>query len=350
MDKIITNKFESFPQGLAKEIELRKAYWKDPVEFGVKFLDDALEGIFPNDLIVITSSTGIGKTELATQIAFVNAAKGKKVHYFALEAERGEIQRRIKYKKLVNKFYGQLIQQERGEKPSYMKWLRGKQEHLLSQFEEETNIELSKELQSLSIRYRDIDFSAKDFQIEAQSIQDETDLIILDHFHYLDTHKESEKDFLSEAMKFIRDVCLLTGKPIILIAHTRKQDRRNKSLIPSIEDIHGTSDIGKICTKAISFAPAWDQPSSESHKYPTYFKIQKNRTDGTRTRWVGLFGFNVRTGKYEDKYYLGKLNREEDTFTSVADYDYPDWAKAPPIVEIKTEIHNEAEKEEWWKK
>src|SRR5207302_723892 len=73
--------------------------------FGVEFLDLMLGGIALFDLILIGAKTNRGKTELATIIATMNAARGKRVHYIALEAEDIEIERRTKYKllaKLVN--------------------------------------------------------------------------------------------------------------------------------------------------------------------------------------------------------------------------------------------------------
>jgi replicative DNA helicase len=55
--------------------------------FGVTYLDAALKGICPNDLILIGATSGAGKTELCAQIARINAKLGKRVNYIALEAE-----------------------------------------------------------------------------------------------------------------------------------------------------------------------------------------------------------------------------------------------------------------------
>ena len=60
--------------------------------FGIKYLDAALHGIKPNDLILIGASSGAGKTELCTHIAKTNAKLGKRVRYIALEAEKNEIE------------------------------------------------------------------------------------------------------------------------------------------------------------------------------------------------------------------------------------------------------------------
>jgi replicative DNA helicase len=66
------------------------------LSFGVKFLDVALGGIMARDMVLLGAVTGAGKTTLASVIAETNVERGKRVHYFALEAEHGEIERRIK--------------------------------------------------------------------------------------------------------------------------------------------------------------------------------------------------------------------------------------------------------------
>jgi replicative DNA helicase len=65
------------------------------------FLDDYLRCIMPNDLILLGAETGAGKTELARHIGAANARNGKRVYYFALEAEDKEIERRTKYAELA---------------------------------------------------------------------------------------------------------------------------------------------------------------------------------------------------------------------------------------------------------
>jgi archaellum biogenesis ATPase FlaH len=342
MDESLTDKFISGKPHADLESILRKNYEQDPVQFGIKFLDQALDGIFPNDLVLISSATGVGKTELATSIALHNCKKGKNVHYFALEAEGGEIIRRVKFKKLSEAFYMQREWSKEPQRPNFGKWLRGKQKNILEKFEPEVEEIIIRDTETLHVRYRKQDFTVKDFQIEAQMIQDKTDLIIVDHFHYLDPQTESEKDHFEKAMKFIRDTCLLTGKPIILLAHIRKQDRRFKSLVPSIEDIHGTSNISKICTKAFTFSPAFeDGPPINNGLYPTYFKIQKSRTGGDRNRLIAKLTFNSNQNKYLESYQLGYSNFEGDTFTELEPLKYPDWAEAPSIFSNQTWNSNE---------
>jgi len=328
----IKNPFITVEQSLIGEKESRKAYHLEPLTFGIKFLDDCLGGIFPKDLILFTSATGIGKTEAAVQIAQENAAKSKRVHFFALEAESDEIIRRIKYKKLVSMFYNQPHWKAIGQIPDFTMWLMGKQEHLLSAFEEQIDEELRGTFKNLFFRYRVGDFTADHFQKEVQLIQGETDLIICDHLHYFDHDDINENKALKETVKSIRDVALIIGKPVVLLAHVRKSDRKNKVLIPGIEDVHGSSDIGKIVTRGISIAPAYDQETKEDFRFPTYVRILKNRINGARTRYAGLLSFNSRINKYDDAYFVGKLNYTEDEFQRLEAWDYPDWARRPNVL------------------
>ena len=75
------------------------------LSFGVQYLDDAMLGILKNDLILVGAASGGGKTQFCCNVALANVAKGKKVHYIALEAEDLEIERRIKYQLFARSFF-----------------------------------------------------------------------------------------------------------------------------------------------------------------------------------------------------------------------------------------------------
>ncbi len=78
--------------------EVDGSFAQSMIPFGVQYLDRALSGIFPNDLIIVGAATGAGKSELATTIAIHNAELGNRVAFFALEAHHGEIELRTKFK------------------------------------------------------------------------------------------------------------------------------------------------------------------------------------------------------------------------------------------------------------
>jgi len=306
--------------------EQRKVINKSVCTFGNSFLDDSLTGIFPDDLVVLTAKTGAGKTEIATQIAFANALKGKRVHLFALEAYEGEIQTRIKYKTMAQAFFLMPDWRRHNEVPSYQEWVYGRQGHLLDMFSPEVNILLEKQLKNLNIYYRNKDFNINTFEAQMAMIGTETDLVIVDHLHYFDFDTENENQDLRRTMKQIRDLTMFYRKPTVLVAHIRKQDKRYQSHIPDLEDIYGSSDISKVATKIVAAAPAKDVEQDENKPYifPTYLKVLKNRLDGSRTNFAAVSGFNIQENKYEDNYAIGKVNTD-GKFESVK--KVPQWAK-----------------------
>jgi hypothetical protein len=304
-----------------KNREAQKGAW---LSFGVPFLDLALGGIVPNDLILIGAKTGVGKTALASWIAQYNAFMGKRVHYFALEAEPMEIERRIKYG-LLAKLVRKRISGDH-EDMNFLDWYMFRLEHKCAQYEAEVNETIAKNFSTLFTYYRQADFYAEHFEQLVDSVAKDTDLIILDHLHYVDSDEPSENKAYKIVVKKIRDVSLRIGKPIIVVAHLRKSERRGGTLVPGIEDFHGTSDVPKMATKAIMLAPAHEQESGDRCLWPTYIYPAKCRFEGSRTRYVALCNFDVRTGGYESAFTLGRPSVDGLTWNAAERSDWPDWA------------------------
>lgn len=325
---MLKNPFSIAADNIEKEIISREVYRTKPLTYGNTFLDDATGGIFQNDLILITSKTGVGKTELATQIALANILKDKRVHFFALEAEIYEIERRSKYRMLAECFYIQKNWGDYKKVPNYRNWITGKDEDILKKFEPEVDEVLKQRFKNLFVRYRINNFTAETFQKEVQLIQDETDLIIVDHLHYFDFDDVNENKAMKEAVKTIRDTALLIGKPVVLLAQLRKGGK-DSGIIPSLEDVHGSSDVIKIATRAIMIAPARDQKSINPYLYPTYMRITKNRIEGSTTNYVGLIGYDITKNKYAEQYHIGKLTFDESEVELLSEWDYPQWAERP---------------------
>jgi DnaB-like helicase C terminal domain len=295
--------------------------------FGVTFLDRALGGIFANDLVLLGAKTGIGKTALSTNVALSNARKGKRVHYFALEAEPREIERRIKYQLLVAMAVQYLDSQDR-ERLNYLDWYRGALDDILGRHEEAVDKVLSAELGTLRTYYKAGDFTGDDITRLFLGIQDETDLIVLDHLHYVDSDDPNENRGYKAIVKKIRDAALTMAKPVLVVAHIRKSDRRTKQLLPSVEDFHGSSDVPKIATKAIMLAPAFDVEAATTYLWPTYFQVVKCRADGARTRFAACVAFNARLSAYEREFTLGKLTNNGEEFEPLNEGQWPRWARA----------------------
>lgn len=311
------NRVDLLKEQLGVEFEL--------LSFGNKYLDHCLGGIHPSDLIVVTAKTGAGKTELAVQIAMSNAVNKKRVHFFALEADKNEIESRMKFKFLSQCFY---LQQNRDRSifPNYQDWLYKKQPWL-DVFNDEVDAEIKLYFKTLNTYYRDTKFDIKTLEAQLHQIANQTDLVILDHLHYFDFDETNENRAMKETVKQIRDLQAHYRRPIILVAHLRKTDKRFSGLIPELEEIHGSSDIIKIATKILVASPARDIKSDQKHIMPTYFKALKNRHDTARCYYAGVVGFNLTKNKYEETYKVGELNYENTEVTLLDTIDYPHWAQ-----------------------
>jgi hypothetical protein len=317
--------YQSFSARITGEWEERIEEGKLLLTFGVEFLDIMLGGIALHDLILIGAKTNRGKTELVTIAATMNAARGKRVHYIALEAEHREIERRTKYK-LVSKLVSERVTCPISrERMNYLDWRYGRLQDVTGPFESQAQVALMRQMGTLYTLYRRGHFGPKQLQERILEVRDVTDLVIVDHLHYVDSDDANENRAYKDIVKTIRDSALEIGKPVIVVAHVRKSDRRAEPLIPGIEDFFGTSDIPKIATKAIMIAPADDRPSRAPHIFNTYMRISKCRPDGARLRYVGVVPYNAQLGIYEDSFELGRLTNNEQEFEEIK--ESPRWAR-----------------------
>jgi hypothetical protein len=295
--------------------------------YHVSFLDDCLRSILPNDLILLGAATGAGKTELARLIATANASYGKRVYFFALEAERNEIERRIKFSIIAD-----LVEQNELQLRApfnYRDWYRGEFEGQLA------TLSLNEEAEKIFAEtfrgrfftyYRGKHFDGANVKRHFLAIQDQADLIVLDHLHYVDVDDENENRGLKETIKTIRNAALDVGKPVILVAHLRKRDLRDKRLVPAIDEFHGSSDVAKICTHAIVLAPCYDEhvdAPKRKHVSRTFMAVLKDRALGAQ-RAIACVDFDMRNRKYAGTYTLGRDRNGK--FEPYGLYDAPWWA------------------------
>lgn len=319
----------SVEESLRIEQQKRIENSKTHSQIGVSYFDHALGGVYANDVLLIGAKSGVGKTELATSIALANAKSGRRVMYFALEAEDQEITRRIKFK-YVSKFFYQNLASYRNINLRYQDWYYNKYGSSIEACERYANDELLKIGGNLKTIYRTASsYTAEDFRSHFFALQDEADMFIVDHVHYFDSEEPNENKALKDTMKRIRDCAQLGGKPIVLVAHVRKSDTRNKSIIPDLEDFHGSSDLGKIATKAIAIAPAYDQERNGT-LYPTYMKVLKSRVGSDTERFTALSWFDVSSNSYSQEYVIG--THRGDKFTELEeDALKPQWANRMAI-------------------
>lgn len=323
--------FKNFGERIAGHRERRKAIGEGALSFGVSFLDRALGGIFPNDLVLIGAKSGVGKTQLATLVAMWNAYRGKRVHYLALEAEDSEIEYRMLYRLVVDIMWQAGVDDM--DAVNYLDWYAGRLDARMAEYERKAEPALREAFKTLHTFYRVRDFTGEQMERLLLAIQDQTDLIILDHLHYVDSDDPNENRGYKAIVKKIRDTALNIGKPVIVVAHVRKAERGRAQgvLLPSLDDFHGSSDVPKIATKALMLARA--PAASARHLSPTYMAALKCRQDGQRTRHVALCSFDYRKNGYETDFVLGspKLGKDGEVFEPINVRDWPEWAHADPF-------------------
>jgi len=306
--------FRSSAQRLEGEANRRAALTNRSLAFNVCYL---------HDLVIIAAKTGAGKTTLAEIIGTTNAAQGKRVHYFALEAEPDEIERHLKYRWIVR------MALRRGHDirgMTYPDWYLGRYDEKLGTLTSEADRVIASEYKTLSTYYRARDFTHADIKRLFLAIRNDTDLIILDHLHYVDAMDgTSENASQKEIVKVIRDCALAIGVPIIVVAHLRKRATR-KTLLPEVDDVMGSSDIVKPATRVILVAPALDKAPVGS-LYPTYMAVEKDRLCGA-SRYVAQIDYDIRAGRYGDGYYLGTIDMMGESFQTMdMATNAPAWAK-----------------------
>jgi archaellum biogenesis ATPase FlaH len=276
---------------------------KNQLRFGIDFLDDACSGILQDDLVLLGAPSGVGKTQLCCNIAYANLEDGKRVHYIALEASHYEIERRLKYPLVLERFLADPNRPKLERRITFTDWLLSKHIEALAPYEDAVDKYFETAFRDLNILYKPERFGVTELIESVMLCSADTDLIIIDHVHYFDLDDDNENRGIKLIAKTVRTLALEEMKPIILVAHLRKRDKHNEELVPGLDEFHGSSDLYKIATKVVTFSPG--KPTPEGN-YETFFRIPKNRLDGGVSRFIGREFFNPRKGSYEKgKYQLG---------------------------------------------
>lgn len=334
---------------LKGEREEREAESKRILPYGMAFLDEALGGMSLTDVIVLGAKTGVGKTQMAASIALTATRAGKRVHYFALEAEDREIERRVKYSFVSDAYYNDEGKKQVGKYGiSYKNWRKFRIDDVLSKYEDLVEPDVQAQLKTLTSLYRNSgDFTLKSLEKNLLKIVGETDLIIIDHLHYIDTGEDENAEY-KQVIKIVRDTALKYKVPIIVIAHLRKtMGSRLVPIVSNIEDFMGTSNVPKIATTCImlgrrpnrrpkdlkqTLQAAKEFGVAEVEKLPlhlsqTFVRVVKSRLDGDVVRYTALCNFNRRTGFYENPYKLGYLVSGDSEWIPVPPDEMPDWSE-----------------------
>lgn len=307
--------------------------------YGIKPLDNALLAIAKNEFVVIGADSGVGKSEMALEIARHNAKNGKKVALFYLEGGHIEAMQRMKWKDICEEYYKNPC----GIEMDFRKWA-------LNMAVDKKIHDISAEIyENLKDSYKDNLFFypiAQDFKIEEliSSILDfhklteskfgpfayeglyDLDLIIIDHLQYFSLDQAENE--ITEITKIIREVKKITDHkniPVILVSHLRKKGKDRG--LPDQEDFYGSSNIPKISSTAITLSPFSQEDNLDANIYPTFFRIVKSRI-GIRPNYAMLCNFNLTNRKYADKYQVYKINKDGHLFGEpLTTEELPKWAK-----------------------
>ena len=311
------------------ERDERMENYKNKIPFGISFLDKVFKGILNTDVILIGAKTGAGKTELISTMASNVLDAGYSVGAFLLEAEQKEASRRAKYRELAKIYHGkEFFPMNACRKFNFVDWEAGDFDDLLKDKEEEVSKLLAEKHKKMLVRYKKDNFDTEQLKKEMISIKHLVDVFFVDHINMVDLESENENKAMTDLIAAIRQTALVIKKPVIVVSHVRKSDTRNKTILPNLEDFHGTSNLAKICTKAVMIGPAYDKESSPT-KFPTYMRACKFRKDGSRTRYAAVINFDITKNAYEESFELGIMKSGDTEFEPITDLNkLPYWAKS----------------------
>jgi replicative DNA helicase len=304
--------------------------------FGISALDDALCGILKNDLVVIGSDSGVGKSDMCLNMAIHNAKNGLKVGLYYLEGGANEALYRIKWKMMCDEYYHGAYNHTDMD---YRKWRMNKmQSPIFDQLEQKCYEDLFEKIKT-NLVVADIASGMKvadltqsflhafttikkdEYGFDTESIN--CDLIIIDHLQYFDlANPKTEYAEMTEILKTVNNMCQFYKVPVILVSHLRKKDKDRG--LPGQEDFFGTSNIPKISSVSITICPDFEDSDCELDKYPTWFRVVKSRT-GVRSSIAFRTFFDFKRGTYTNNYELFKLI-EDKPHKPIAIPDRPRWA------------------------
>lgn len=309
-------KFEPETRHLKSLLDDRDQLLKGRIPTGIAFLDDCLGGIYPRDLYLIGAGTGVGKTEAAFSVVEAAGRAGKRTYLFALEAEVGELSARL--------YFRELARQCPDAHLDYGAWWRGKYQDLDAKFGKGIREKLASDLATVRVLYKKKgDFTPRNLHQQLEAISSKAEVVVLDHIHVIDRDDTDQLRVESRAIRMLRDLALDAQIPVVVVSHVRKALPGSPRAIPSIDDLHGCSNLSKVATQVVMFARDWDGDRPEPHLSPTFIKVAKDRK-GRATGLIARTFYNLRSATYQEAYELGKLRGQK--FEPLPPELLPSWA------------------------
>lgn len=303
------------------------------VNYGIRFLDDAMRGIGPGELVILGAATGVGKTDALATIAG-NVAQHDRVVFYALEAHNLEIEKRILYRMVSDVYFAM----PPGVRPrlstgflNYPDYHRGMYGAELRAIEDRVEPAFEKAIKNIKFIYSS-EVGAQDLMLEIEAqLSDGVALFCVDHLHHLEHGDDDELKGLKSTMKLCERIVNDQEASILFASHLRKADRFRPEF-PDVHDLHGSSEISKRATGVILMGPHRGGGfGAEKHEVSTLMHCAKFRLEGGVKQFYGLHKFNTHTRSYSSDYMLmrrGADDRGRQVFDAVARRDEkPAWAR-----------------------
>jgi len=302
------------------------------MEMPFPYVNDFMMAMLNTELLLIGAKTGAGKTEFLTQMALAWAAKGYRVGFIALEAEPEEIEQRIMYKH-YSRAYMKDEYRDRSLFLDYRRYRLGLLERQLSKYDTVVRESFIEQTKNLYTHYMSkASFTIIDLVDLMDDVKQNCDVCIIDHIHYFDMlGSKNDIEGMRSLMKRIREINLASKIPFVCAGHLRKDVQ---SIVPTIDDFMGSSDIGKIATSAILIAKKPDGYNAKMNTSTTLFSIPKLRGGGG-THFIGEIDFSLTHQEYIPRYSLSVPSFKGDKLHAVEKSEYPRWAKASDILEVE---------------
>lgn len=214
---------------------------------GFSPLDSYIGGYIAGQSYLIYADTSVGKSIFAINSLVALSSRGVKTVYFDLENPL-----ELTIERLAFVSSGGLL--------SLDEWRAAQVEKKERVFDDALKRvgELSLEvwdLNKLTDRFGGITWEGVKMCIE-ESILGGARVVVLDHLHYF-SPSVTDHAVLGEVMREINNLCAVNNLSIVVVAHTKKgltyvKDEKVKVIRPRIDDISGSSLIGKHCKNIIS--------------------------------------------------------------------------------------------------
>lgn len=235
--------FQTFGSALGDAIQQANSAYKRSskvigVTTGLVDLDNYLGGLHPSDLLILAGRPSMGKTALATNIAF-NAAKallkgtpnGGNVAFFSLEMSAEQLA-------------GRLLAQETSIPSHSIRTGELKEEHF------QTFVSVSRELESLSLHIDDtaaISVSALRTRCRRLKRQKGLDLVVIDYLQLLmpSTHKRSENRVqeISDITRSLKALAKELHVPVIALSQLSRAVEQREDKRPQLSDLRESGSI-----------------------------------------------------------------------------------------------------------